>query len=192
MKKYQIIYADPPWRYWEGGEKNQSQHYRTMTLEEITQLPVEDLADDDCVLFLWVTFPILDKVFDIAKKWGFRYSTQAFTWIKQNKKQNTLFWGCGGWTRANAELCLLFVKGKPKRQSADVHSVIESPVSSHSKKPAEARARIVELVGDLPRIELFARKPSMLFDAEGYDGWDVWGNEVDSDIELFDTAEGGE
>ncbi len=184
MNKYQIIYADPPWQYWEGGAKNQSQHYQTMTIDDIKQLPIADLADENCVLFLWVTFPILDKVFAVAEAWGFRYSTQAFTWIKHNTTQNSLFWGCGGWTRANAELCLLFIHGKPKRIAADIHSVIEAPVSAHSKKPAETRIRIVKLMGDLPRIELFARKPDLLFDAEGYDGWDVWGNEVNSDIEL--------
>ncbi len=177
-KKYQIIYADPPWRYWEGGDKNQSKHYNTMTLDEIAVLDVRQLADENCVLFLWVTFPILDKVFNIAQKWGFRYSTQAFTWVKRNKNRDGWFWGCGGWTRANAELCLLFSKGKPKRLSANVHSILDTPILNHSQKPAETRQRIVKLMGDLPRIELFARKEDMLFDADGFEGWDVWGNEV--------------
>lgn len=175
-KKYQIIYADPPWRYWEGGDKNQSKHYSTMSLDEIAVLDVGQLADENCALFLWATFPILDKVFDIAQKWGFRYSTQAFTWIKRNADMS-LFWGCGGWTRANAEICLLFTKGKPKRISKSIHSVIESIVGGHSSKPAEARNRIVKLMGELPRIELFARKQDLLFDADGFEGWDVWGNE---------------
>lgn len=96
-------------------------------------------------------------------------------WIKQNKKTPTLFWGMGYWTRANAELCIIATKGSPKRQSKSVHQVILSPVEEHSKKPEEARKRIVELMGDVPRIELFAREHSP--------GWDVWGNEVSESID---------
>lgn len=106
------------------------------------------------------------------RSWGFEYKTCAFTWIKQNKKADTLFWGMGNWTRANAELCLLGVRGKPKRMDAGVHSVIMSHIEEHSKKPAETRDRIVKLMagGGLPKIELFAR--------QCIDGWDCWGNEV--------------
>lgn len=82
----------------------------------------------------------------------------------------------GGWTRANAEVCLLATRGRPKRLSASVHSVVDAPVRAHSQKPDEVRTRIVELFGDLPRIELFAREKTQ--------GWDVWGNEVTSDIDL--------
>jgi N6-adenosine-specific RNA methylase IME4 len=173
-KKYQIIYADPPWRYWEGGKKNQSKHYGTMNIEELKLLPVSAISDVNCALFLWVTFPILEHVFDLAKTWGFRYSTQAFTWVKRNKIADTWFWGCGGWTRANAELCLLFTKGSPKRVSRSVHSIIDCRIMEHSKKPTEVRHKIVELMGDLPRIELFARQKA--------DGWDAWGNEVDKGV----------
>lgn len=98
------------------------------------------------------------------------YKTVAFNWVKQNKTGAGLFWGLGNWTRSNSEICLLAVKGKPKRMSASVHSVILSPVQQHSRKPAETRDRIVELMGDLPRIELFAR--------EAAPGWDAWGNEA--------------
>lgn len=84
--------------------------------------------------------------------------------------------GMGRWTRANAELCLIATRGKPKRISASVHSIIDTPIEGHSKKPHEVRKRIIQLIGDLPRIELFAREKT--------DGWNVWGNEVDSDIEL--------
>lgn len=99
-------------------------------------------------------------------------SMRLATWIKQNKKADTLFWGMGNWTRANAELCLLGVRGKPKRMDAGVHSVIMSHIEEHSKKPAETRDRIVKLMagGGLPKIELFAR--------QCIDGWDCWGNEV--------------
>lgn len=85
-------------------------------------------------------------------------------------KRGKYFWGCGHWTRSNSEICLLAVKGTPKRISASVHSVIDSEVREHSQKPEEARTRIVQLMGDVPRIELFAR--------ECVTGWDCWGNEV--------------
>lgn len=81
-KKYNIIYADPPWRYWESGNKNQSEHYSTMTIEDICNLPIKDIAADDSVLFLWVTYPILDSAFKVIESWGFKYSTAAFVWVK--------------------------------------------------------------------------------------------------------------
>ena len=112
----------------------------------------------------------------MIKAWGFKYKTVGFVWIKQNRKANSLFWGMGHWTRANAEFCIIATKGHPKRVSAAVHQVIVSRIEEHSKKPDEARNRILKLMGDLPRIELFARQKT--------DGWDVWGNEVECDIEL--------
>ena len=104
--------------------------------------------------------------------WGFSYKTVAFTWVKENWKSPGLFWGLGYWTRANAEVCLLATRGSPKRQSAAVHQVILSPVEQHSKKPDAVRERIVTLMGDVPRVELFAQQETL--------GWDVWGNEVSS------------
>ena len=138
--------------------------------KEIGKLPVEKIADKDAVLFMWVTFPCLKEGLKVIEEWGFTYKTVAFNWVKQNKKGAGLFWGLGFWTRSNSEICLLATKGRPKRISASVHSVIMSPVQKHSKKPEEAKQRIVELMGDLPRIELFAREVSP--------GWDAWGNEV--------------
>ena len=147
-----------------------------MNIKDICNLPVEKIASKDCILFMWMTFPTLQESLKVIESWGFKYKTVAFVWIKQNKKAPTLFWGLGFWTRANAEICILATKGNPKRISAKVHQVIISPVEEHSKKPDETRKRIVELVGDLPRIELFARSKTK--------GWDVWGNEVDSDIDF--------
>jgi hypothetical protein len=106
-KKYNIVYADPPWRYWESGNKNQSEHYTTMTIEDICKLPVKDIIADDSVLFLWVTYPILHEAFKVIESWGFKYSTAGFVWIKRNKNADTPFFGCGAWTRANSELCLI-------------------------------------------------------------------------------------
>lgn len=152
-----------------------------MNIDDICNLPVRNIASENCVLFLWVTFPTLLDSFKVIEAWGFNYKTVAFVWVKHNKKTPTLFWGMGFWTRANAEICLLATKGKPKRISAKVHQVIISPIEEHSKKPNEIRKRIVDLIGDLPRIELFARQKT--------DGWDVWGNEVNSDIKLLENGD---
>ena len=178
MKKYQIIYADPPWNYKvyskKGLGRSAESHYPTMSIEDICALPVGNLADKDCALFLWVTIPCLLEGLSVLKAWGFTYKTVGFVWVKQNRKADSLFWGMGYWTRSNVELCILATKGHPKRINAAVHQVIVSHIEEHSKKPQEARERIVSLMGDLPRIELFARQSTP--------GWDVWGNEVDSSI----------
>lgn len=177
MKKYNIIYADPPWSYRDkalAGNRGACCKYPVMSIKEICELPIQRIAADDCVLFMWVTMPKLNECFDVITAWGFEYKTCAFTWVKRNKKSGSWFWGMGSWTRANAELCLLATKGKPKRKNAGVLSIIDTPVEEHSKKPDIVRERIVQLCGDLPRIELFARQPTP--------GWDVWGNEVQSDI----------
>ena len=169
-KKYSIVYADPPWQYWESGNKNQSLHYTTMTIDEICELPVKEITDENSVLFMWVTYPILNEAFRVIESWGFKYSTAAFVWVKKNKQKDTPFVGCGAWTRANSELCLLATKGNVMRLDASVSQVVESPVEEHSKKPDVVRELITKLVGELPRVELFCRNPA--------DGWDVWGNEA--------------
>ena len=180
MKKYPVIYADPPWQYRvyskKGLGRSAESHYPTMGIDEIRALPVAELAEKDCALFLWVTIPCLLEGLSVLQAWGFHYKTIAFVWIKQNKKADSLFWGMGYWTRSNAEFCILATRGSPKRQSAGVHQVIVSHIEEHSKKPQEARDRIIQLMGDVPRIELFAREKTP--------GWDVWGNEVESDIEM--------
>jgi N6-adenosine-specific RNA methylase IME4 len=190
-EKYGIIYADPPWQYEtyskKGKGRSAENHYPTMPIQEICDLDIPQIADDDCVLFLWATCPMLGEAFRLIRAWGFKYKTVGFVWVKLNKKTPSLFWGLGYWTRANAEICLIATKGKPKRISASVHQVVITPVEQHSKKPDVVRDRIVEVMGDLPRIELFARTKTP--------GWDVWGNEVISDIDLkggnpiFDTTE---
>ena len=173
-KKYNIIYADPAWSFKtysdKGKGRSPDKHYSVMSLQDIKDLPIQDIVNDNCILFMWVTFPLLKEGFEVIDAWGFTYKTVAFNWVKKNKKTNSWFWGLGYWTRANAELCLLATKGTIKRQSASVHQVIDTPIEKHSKKPDIVRDKIVELVGDLPRIELFARETA--------DGWDSWGNEV--------------
>lgn len=181
MKKYNIIYADPPWtfRVWsKKGEGRAAQsHYNCMTKEQIQQLPVENICAKDCVLFLWVIYPCLEEGMELIKKWGFKYKTCAFSWVKLNKKKDTTFTGMGYYTRANNEICLLATKGKPlKRINKNVQQIVLSKIREHSRKPDEVRTRIVDLFGELPRIELFARQK--------VDGWDSWGNEVKCDIKL--------
>lgn len=148
--KYKVIYADPAWSYKDkalAGNRGAGCKYEVMSIEDIKQLPVRELADNDCVLFMWVTMPMLERAFEVMRAWGFIYKTCAFTWVKQNKIADTLFMGMGNWTRSNAELCLLGVRGKPKRVDAGVHSVIISHIEEHSKKPAETRERITRLCG---------------------------------------------
>ena len=173
-KKYNIIYADPPWSFKHYSDKGKGRapdnHYKCQSLEDIKNLPIEDLAADNCVLFMWVTYPFLQKGFDVLKAWGFTYKTVGFTWVKKNRKADSWFWGMGYWTRSNAEICIIATKGSVLRQSSSVHQIIDTPIEQHSKKPDVTRERIVELLGDLPRIELFARQAPK--------GWDVWGNEV--------------
>ena len=179
MKKFNVIYADPPWAYNDkalAGNRGAGCKYEVHDLEWIKALPVRAIAADDCALFMWITMPMLPLLTEVVNAWGFTYKTNAFTWVKRNKKAGTFFWGMGWWTRANAELCVLATRGKPKRQSAAVHSVVVSPIEQHSKKPDVVRDKIFELCGDVPRVELFARATTP--------GWDVWGNEVDSTINL--------
>ena len=160
----------------ENSKRSVVMKYDVMTTEDISWLPISEMADKNCILFLWVTMPKLNEVMKLFERWGFKYSTCGFVWVKKNKKSEGNFWGMGRWTRSNAELCLIGIKGSPQGLSASIHSVIESPIEEHSKKPDIVRQKIVELCGDLPRIELFARKKT--------EGWEVWGNEVESDIKL--------
>lgn len=180
MKKYQVIYADPPWtfkvRSSKGEGRSAKKHYPVMDAPDIRNLDIPSLASESCVLFMWATAPNLIEAFELIKAWGFVYKTVAFTWIKKNKKKDSLFWGMGYWTRQNAEFCLLATKGTPKRISKSIHSSVVSPIGRHSAKPAEVRDRIAQLMGDVPRIELFARQKT--------EGWDIWGNELPNDIDL--------
>lgn len=177
--KYDIIYADPPWgTKYSAGLKNARgvarKHYSVMSDEQIINLPIKNIAKDNSICFLWATFPCIESAFKVLKSWGFRYITVGFTWVKTNKKSKSLFWGMGQYTRANAEVCLIGVGKKFKAtkqiKTHKIHSLIFSPFIEHSRKPNEARDKIVALLGDLPRIELFARQV--------VDGWDCWGNEA--------------
>jgi N6-adenosine-specific RNA methylase IME4 len=178
--KYQIIYSDPPWSYNDkalAGDRGAECKYDVMKIDDLKALEVSALCADDCLLFMWVTMPQLPVGLELIQAWGFKYKTCAFTWVKRNKVNPSWFWGMGNWTRANAELCLMGVKGKPKRESAAVHSIIDTPIQEHSRKPDIVRDRIVQLCGDVPRLEMFAR-------GRAAPGWHVFGNEVENSIEM--------
>lgn len=170
-KKYKIIYADPPWEYDDkalAGNRGACCKYSVMNEDEIKNLQVNQIADEDSILFLWATFPKLPEAFEVIKSWGFTYKTKAFTWVKTNKN-GTIFMGMGRWTRSNDEVCLLAVKGSPKRIDAGISSIVMTDIQEHSEKPDIFRTKILQLVGKLPRIELFARTR--------IHGWDTWGND---------------
>nr|DAI46337.1 MAG TPA: N6 adenosine methyltransferase subunit [Caudoviricetes sp.] len=149
-------------------------HYPTMTTDAICKLPVRNIAKDDTILLMWATFPNFQEAIRVIEEWGFIYKTAAFVWVKKNKRSDSLFWGMGAYTRANAEVCLIAVSKKNKAtkvvKSHAVHQIVLSPIEEHSKKPNEVRERITELFGEVSKIELFARQQ--------VENWDCWGNEV--------------
>ncbi len=181
-KKYNIIYADPPWSYYNDSTAKpdcttvkgmRRPPYPVMSSKDIMALPVKDIADENCILFCWTTDYHLSKCLDVMKAWGFEYKTIGFVWSKRNKDNSPVCF-MGAYTmKSGVELCLIGTKGKDATKMVINHKVrsyIESQRERHSKKPDEIRNRITELVGDLPRIELFARQKN--------EDWDVWGNEV--------------
>jgi N6-adenosine-specific RNA methylase IME4 len=185
--KFKIIYADPPWTFNNkntGGSmvSGANAHYRTMNFKDICELPINELADENSVLFMWWVASQPFEALKVVESWGFTLKTMTgFNWVKTTKK-GKLDFGMGFWTRAGSELCLIATKGNPKRINAGIRSVeLEETIFAenerHSKKPDIFRDRIVELMGDIPRIELFARKQSK--------GWSVFGNEVKNSISLL-------
>ena len=183
-KKYDIIYADPPWDY--GGKmqfdksciKSENKDwnkdifisaanfkYPTVKTEELKRIPIPDICSDNCLLFLWSTNPHLAQAIELGKAWGFEYKTVAFVWDKMSHNP-------GQYTLSNCELCLLFKKGKiPKPRGArNIQQLVHSPRREHSRKPDEIRDNIVKMFPTQSRIELFARQK--------FEGWDSWGLEV--------------
>lgn len=170
-KKYKIIYADPPWEYDDklrhhGGSSES--HYKTMTIDEICALPVKQIRDENSILFIWGTWPNLPWCLQVIESWGFQYKTIGFVWNKEYSNGRKVL-GMGRYTRGNTEFCLIGVYGKPQRIRNDISQLETTLETEHSEKPDIFRKRITELMGDLPRIELFARTR--------VHGWDVWGND---------------
>lgn len=201
MQKYSLIYADPPWLYDnEVSNGAANNHYGTMKLQDLKRLPVWDLAAEDSVLAMWYTGTHVKEAFELADAWGFDVRQSfAFVWVKLNAlagkrfdkalDEGTLFdfhdlldmlnaetrMNGGNYTRQNAEIVLIAVKGKGlERASKSVKQIVFSCLGDHSAKPAEVRFRLEQLYGDIPRIELFSRS--------GAPGWHSWGNECDSDV----------
>jgi N6-adenosine-specific RNA methylase IME4 len=178
VKKYSIILADPSWQYNNkntGGSmiSGSNAKYNTMSQNDIESLNISKIARKDSFLFLWVTYPMLQEGLNVMKKWGFEYKTVAFTWVKKTKNNKDHF-GMGFWTRANPEICLLGVKGKPKVKSHSVRQLTYAQVEEHSKKPDIIREKIIQLCGNLSKIELFARQEN--------DKWDTIGLELGKDL----------
>ena len=179
MKKYQIIYADPPWEVMAGSKQGRSPNdsqkslpltYPTMTLEEIRDLPIEAIRDTNAVLFLWTINKYIEQSYGVARAWGFEPSTMLI-WAKTPKGI-----GLGGTFTLASEYLLFCRAGSLKAEQRVKGNWWHLQREKHSRKPSFFRDLIVDTFGDLPRIELFARCK--------VEGWDCWGNEVESDIEL--------
>jgi len=192
MKKYQVIYADPAWQYGskelygdktKGSEKRENRFrtieriYITMTIPQIKELKVTEITDKNCACFMWVTDSHLKEGIEVMEAWGFKYKTIAFVWLKKTSKGKTVL-NFAPHTLKSTEICLLGIKGSMKdfKKSNNIRQLIEAERTEHSKKPNEARLRIKELYPNAEMIELFARKK--------HEGWDVWGNEVESSVAL--------
>jgi len=174
--KYNIIYADPPWKYKESWGNGSNEHtYPTMTNSDIEALPVSDITADQAHLYLWVTNPFIEQGLAVCKAWGFEYKT-LITWIK-TYSNGVPEMGMGYYFRGCTEHIIFGVKGKKKVLNKTTKNMfMEKNPRKHSQKPASTRDLIVASSGDLPRIELFARQQVK--------GWDTWGNEVPNDINL--------
>lgn len=176
--KFKLILADPPWSYDKKvGQGIADDVYDTMPLQAIKDLPIGELAEENSVLLLWATFPMLQEAFEVLKAWGFTYKTVAFNWIKQNC-DGTPFFGIGHYTKSNAEICLLAVKGKglPVLDNR-ISQIVMSQRQEHSRKPARIYRLIERLYGqEATRIELFARERRI--------GWEAWGNEVPKEMQV--------
>ena len=174
QRRYAVIYADPPWDYkgqlqHAGAGNNDTggavRHFPTVTTADLKHLPILEIADDNCLLFLWATSPHLDQAIDLGKAWGFDWATVAFVWDKQRVNP-------GYYTMSQCELCLVFKRGRipTPRGARNVRQLVSELRSRHSAKPEEVRHRIEDMFPTQRKIELFARVPA--------DGWTSWGLEV--------------
>ena len=178
-KKYNIIYADPAWKYISKDSKRYNgtrfhkleNHYKTMSDKELKELPVKNITLEDSAIFMWATDSHIPNAIDLMTNWGFKYITVAFVWEKRTVNDK-LVSNLGTWTMKNYELCLFGTKGKmlQYKKINNLKQKVKAVRTKHSKKPDIVRENIEKLFGDLPRIELFARETA--------DGWDSWGNEV--------------
>lgn len=171
--KFPIILADPPWPYDNPRNHRSSDGgtpYAQMSLDDLKALPVQSIAAPDCALFMWATHPKLPEAFELMAAWGFKYTTVAFNWVKLDRRSGGIHSGMGHWTNGNCEPVLMGKRGSPARQDKNVKQVVTAPLLEHSRKPDRVHSDIVRLMGDLPRIELFARRQKP--------GWVCVGNEI--------------
>lgn len=169
---FKIIYIDPPWSYNRKVGQGVIKDYNSMANEDIYKLPISRLADDDCALICWLTFPKIAEGVKAIQSWGFEIKTVFATWIKLNSKNMQPFFGVGSYTKSNCEFCLLATKGNMHKyvKTNSISSVVMAPREKHSKKPDVVRKMITDLFGELPRVELFAR--------QRHDGWTCLGDEL--------------
>lgn len=173
--QYGCILADPPWSFKTFGGKTGTphrgahDHYQTVGEGGLSSLPVGQIAAKDCALFMWVVDSHLDEAMRVAAAWGFQHKTIAFVWQKMMPSGRPAV-GMGYWTRKQAEICILFTRGKPKRMDKGVRQVISAPRREHSRKPEAQYERIERLVAG-PYVELFARQAPR-------PTWDAWGDQV--------------
>lgn len=186
MNKFDVILADPPWHFsvWnpEKSDRHVSHKYDLMEVEDICALPIDQIAADNCALFLWATWPNLTDALMVIDAWKFDYRTCAWVWVKSKRSGFGFHFGMGYYTRANTEPCLLAVRGRMPVATKDVSALIYYPVKEHSKKPEDQYTKIERLYPDMNYCELFARKKR--------DDWYSWGNEIESDFDLV-TSPGG-
>jgi len=179
MNKFDVILADPPWKYSAGGAESRefAAPYELMTLDEIKKLPVKDIAKPNSALFLWVVEWINPKeIIDIMENWGFDYRTRAWVWTKSNPSGFGFWSGLGYYTRSNCEDCWLGIRGNFPAVGRDVLGLIYAPRLEHSRKPDEQYSKIERLYPNMKYCELFARNKR--------EGWSSWGNEIVSDFDL--------
>ena len=185
MKKYNIIYADPPWQFsskaYQDGDRDmlklEDTQYNTLNISQIKKLPIKEITETDCACFLWCVDSFFKEGIEILEEWGFKYKTIAFNWLKTYESGKFCV-NFAPWTLKSWEICLLGIKGQmgKYKKANNIQGLITSVRTKHSKKPDIVRDKIVELFGDIPRIELFARQKT--------EGWDIWGNELENSIEL--------
>ena len=167
-KKYNIIYADPPWQYKRNGNHSAESKYNVMSLDAIKDLPVNSISKDNSHLYMWVTNPFISEGLEVCKSWGFEYKT-LLTWVKTYKDGSPIM-GMGYYFRGATEHIIFGVKGKKLCNNRNTKNIFFNIQRQHSQKPNYVKDMIVKCSGDLPRIELFAREET--------NGWDCWGNET--------------
>lgn len=179
LQKFSLIYADPPWQWRDkasAGKRGAEHKYPVLSVNDICLLDVPSIAAPDSLLAMWWVGAQPEEALKVVRWWGFELKTMfGFVWHKVTKNGLDAF-GMGHLTRQDSECVLFATRGKFKRASASVRSFVEAPLREHSRKPDVVRERLVELVGDIPRIELFARQQ--------IDGWTPWGNEVETGVEI--------